>query len=89
MNLLSNKEGANDMNKVIEDKKGTIYPGTGWYSLNIHWWDSNMVLGRTSGNPGGDMNVWATGEDFADSVTNAIRHVEAKGHRVDQVTVNV
>ena len=55
------------------------------YKLIIHYWDSNVVLGPTEGNPGGEYEISASGEDFADAVANAIREVESKGHRVDQV----
>lgn len=72
--------------KVVE---GESCPGSGWYSLNCHWWDSSVVLGATKEKLVGDIDVWATGGDFAEAVANAIRYVEEKGHRVDQVTVNV
>ena len=62
--------------------------GERWYSLNVHWWDSCVVLGPTRGNPGGSCDVWATGKDFAEAVANAIRFVEKQGHQVDEIGVN-
>lgn len=75
------------MRNVIEGE--TAPKGKNWYSLNCHWWDSPVVLGQVEGSPGGDIDVWATGKDFAEAVANAIRYVEAKGHRVDQVCANL
>lgn len=60
-----------------------------WYSLNVHWWDSCVVIGSVNGNPGGSEDIWSAGKDFAEAASNAIRHIESKGHRVDQVAVNV
>lgn len=75
--------------EMIKVREGETYPGDGWFSINIHWWDSIVVIGAVSGDPGGHIDVWATGNDFADAVANAIRYVEAKGHRVSGFTVNM
>lgn len=61
------------------------------YSFNVHWWDSNVVLGGAAvrRRSHGDRDVEVGGSDFADAMSNAVRLVEQDGHRVDQVTVNV
>lgn len=76
------------MDQVIDGDKPMPKDGASWFSLNVHWWDSNVVLGPVSGNPGGDVDVWATGEYFADAIANAVRYVEGMGHRADIVQVN-
>jgi hypothetical protein len=60
-----------------------------WYSFNVHWWDSGVVFGPAEGNPGGKMDVWARGNDYADAAANAIRFVEKLGHWVDSVASNL
>ena len=70
--------------------QGGPYPGKGWLSINCHWWDGPHGIGiAVRGTRGGDIDVWATGFDFADAVANAIRYVEAKGHSVDNVCLNM
>jgi len=70
------------------DKAPEPDDGRRWYSLNVHYLDSNVIVGPVDGEPGGSYDVWATGEDFAESVMNAIRYVEGEGHCVGGVIVN-
>lgn len=93
---LSVERGGGSLERVVRphcisggDWPGNRDDGLQWFSINLHWWDSPVVLGPVDGKPYGEMDVWAADADFAGAVAKAIRYMESLGHSVDRIIPNV